>query len=205
MAGIVYMLRNVAMPGIVKIGKTSRTDPTIRISELYTTGVPMPFECVLAVRVEDEQAVERALHVAFGPHRINPRREFFEIECEQAEAILRVVGVEDVTPEINRDNERIPIEERRSAEELKKKRRPRLNFDEMGIPAGATLQAVDSEATAIVVGPHKVALDGDEMSLTEATKIVRGVDYSLPPGPFWYYDGRRLRDIYEDTYGPASG
>lgn len=191
------------MPGIVKLGMTSRVDPTIRISELYTTGVPLPFECVLAVRVEDEQAVERALHTAFGPQRINPKREFFEIECEQAEAILRVVGLEDVTPEVNRDNERIPIEERRSAEELKKKRRPRLNFEEMGIPVGATLQAVDSELTASVAGPHRVIFEGEEMSLSEATKRARDVDYKLPPGPFWYHGGRRLREIYEETYGPA--
>ena len=203
MSGIVYMLKNEAMPGIVKIGKTSRSDPNIRISELYTTGVPLPFECVIAMTVDDEQAVESALHTAFGPSRVNPRREFFEIEAEQAEAVLRLVGLEDVTPAINRDNESIPLEERRSADELRKSRRPRMNFQEMGIPIGAHLQAVDSDLVAVVSSPHRVTVDGTDMSLSEATRLSRGVDYKVQPGPFWYYDGKRLRDIYEETYGPA--
>lgn len=48
MSNIVYVLTNPAMPGIVKIGKTNREDPQVRMSELYTTGVPLPFECAIA-------------------------------------------------------------------------------------------------------------------------------------------------------------
>ena len=42
--GIVYLLTNECMPGIVKIGMTSRADMDNRLKELYTTGVPQPFE-----------------------------------------------------------------------------------------------------------------------------------------------------------------
>ena len=77
--GIVYVLTNPAMPGIVKIGKTTR-GVSARLNELYSTGVPLPFRCAYAARVEDESKVERAFHQAFGPDRINPRREFFDIE-----------------------------------------------------------------------------------------------------------------------------
>ncbi|MFT7387743.1 MAG: hypothetical protein ACI8VC_000984 [Candidatus Endobugula sp.] len=42
-AGIVYVLTNPAMPGIVKIGKTSRDSVDARLNELYSTGVPVPF------------------------------------------------------------------------------------------------------------------------------------------------------------------
>ncbi len=69
MSGIVYLLTNPAMPGIVKIGKTTRDDPAVRMNELYSTGVPVPFECSLAMRVEDENKIEHALHVSFGPIR----------------------------------------------------------------------------------------------------------------------------------------
>ena len=41
--GVVYVLTNPAMPGIVKIGKTSRSDIHARLNELYSTGVPLPF------------------------------------------------------------------------------------------------------------------------------------------------------------------
>ena len=52
--GIVYVLTNPAMPGIVKIGRTTRGSIDVRLNELYSTGVPVPFECAFAGRVVDE-------------------------------------------------------------------------------------------------------------------------------------------------------
>lgn len=43
--GIVYLLTNPVMPGLVKIGMTLRDEIDARMKELYTTGVPLPFEC----------------------------------------------------------------------------------------------------------------------------------------------------------------
>ena len=71
--GIVYVLTNPAMPKLVKIGKTGRGVET-RLNDLYTTGVPLPFECAYAARVEDMDKVEKAFHNAFGPYRVNPRQ-----------------------------------------------------------------------------------------------------------------------------------
>lgn len=56
--GIVYVLTNPVMPGLVKIGKTSRDEVQTRLNELYSTGVPVPFDCASAARVEDESKVE---------------------------------------------------------------------------------------------------------------------------------------------------
>ena len=107
--GIVYVLTNPAMPGMVKIGKTSR-GMSRRLTELYSTGVPLPFECAYAARVEDESKVERAFHQAFGPYRINPRREFFDIEPEQAIALLELMAVENLTPELRTEAEQVDVE-----------------------------------------------------------------------------------------------
>ena len=100
---VVYVLSNPAMPGLVKIGRTSQDDHLDRVSQLYTTGVPVPFEVEYACRVPNPVDVESALHRAFAPQRINPRREFFEIEPDQAIAILRLLNVEDVTEEVKLD------------------------------------------------------------------------------------------------------
>ena len=62
--GIVYVLTNPAMPGMVKIGKTARESVEARLNELYSTGVPLPFECVYAARVVNETEVEQAFHQA---------------------------------------------------------------------------------------------------------------------------------------------
>ena len=52
MVGTVYVLTNPAMPDLVKIGKTTR-DVQLRLADLYTTGVPYPFECEYAAKVTD--------------------------------------------------------------------------------------------------------------------------------------------------------
>ena len=71
MPNIVYALTNPAMPGLVKIGMTDRDDVQRRMSDLYSTGVPLPFECVVARELDDQAAadIEKALHTAFGPNR----------------------------------------------------------------------------------------------------------------------------------------
>jgi hypothetical protein len=78
--GIVYVLTNPAMPGLTKIGMTTQEEITSRLNQLYTTGVPVPFECVYACQVKDCDRVEAAFHLGFGNVRINPKREFFKIE-----------------------------------------------------------------------------------------------------------------------------
>ena len=44
--GIVYALTNPAMPGLVKIGMTSKLEIDQRKNQLYfgSSGVPLPFE-----------------------------------------------------------------------------------------------------------------------------------------------------------------
>lgn len=83
--GIVYVLTNSAMPGLVKIGMTTRESIDTRMKELYSTGVPVPFDCVYAceVKASDCAKIEKALHKAFEPNRINANREFFSIKSEQ--------------------------------------------------------------------------------------------------------------------------
>ncbi len=202
MSGTVYILTNKAMPGLVKIGRTTADDPQVRMDQLYNTSVPVPFNCVLAVRVGDPAKVERNLHKTFGPNRFNPGREFFEIETEQAVAALSLVEGEDVTPNVNETNNSIPEEERSSPKRLQgmRKRRPNLNFQEMGIPPGSVLHPTLGEETATVIDHRKVRFRDQEMSITEATKLRENLSYSAAPSRFWLYEGRNLSDIYEETY-----
>tara|TARA_Y100001970_G_C13931392_1_gene698451 strand:+ start:176 stop:787 length:612 start_codon:yes stop_codon:yes gene_type:complete len=199
MAGIIYLLTNPAMPGLVKIGKTTREDPSLRIGELYSTGVPVPFNCVKAVKVEDEAAIEKALHIAFGPYRINSQREFFEIDELQAKILLDQFSTEDVTPQIQAESDTID-EQSKAASERLSSRRQNMNFEEMSIPIGATLTAVRGDDIAVVVGPKKVTFRGEEMSLTRATRIILELEYSVQPSPHWRFDGELLIDIYNRTY-----
>lgn len=198
--GIVYILTNPAMKGLVKIGMTTRDEVDIRMGELYSTGVPVPFECSFAGRVVDVKAVERTFHIAFGPYRINPNREFFEIEDTQAIELLRVMCIEDVTPSLNSELDKVDEVSRDSGKRMKQKR-PNLNFEEMGIPFGSTLHSNFNHEACETVDAKKVNFRGEVMSLTKATRITLELDYSVQPSPYWIFDGKMLKDIYNDTYG----
>ncbi|MGJ8641784.1 MAG: GIY-YIG nuclease family protein [Luteolibacter sp.] len=197
--GIVYVLTNPAMPGLVKIGKTSRFEVQTRLNELYSTGVPVPFECAYAGRVADETAVERAFHQAFGPYRINPKREFFQIEPEQAIALLRLMTIEDVTPDIREEADKVDVDSKEASKKLSS-RRPNMNFLEMGIPIGSILQFTESDSSVMVAAERKVMLNDEEVSLTRATRILLSYDYNVQPSPYWIFEGKLLRDIYNETY-----
>ena len=197
--GIVYVLTNPAMPGLVKIGKTSRAEVEIRLNELYSTGVPVPFECAYAAKVANMEAVERAFHQAFGPYRINAKREFFQIERDQAIALLKLMAVEDVTPSIVEEANKVDTESKEASKKLQ--RRPNMNYSEMGIPVGSILHFTQGEETVEVVSDRKVRFRGEETSITAATrKLVTDGLYSVAPAPFWTYNGKTLREIYNSTY-----
>ena len=47
--------------------------------------------------------------------------------------------LEDMTPAMQQEAERVDVEAKASAEKLKRSRRQSLNYIEMGIPIGSTL------------------------------------------------------------------
>lgn len=197
--GFVYVLSNPVMPGILKIGRTDAEDVGRRISQLYTTGVPVPFTIEFAAQVADPVAVEDALHRAFAPSRINPSREFFRLEVDQPLAILKLLHVHDDTAKVQSEVTEIDAPSLAAAEQ-QKKRRPNFNFKEMGIPVGSVLQYAHSEATAVVKDERLVEINGEEMYLTAATTALMGTPYAVQPGRHWTFEGRSLADIYEETY-----
>lgn len=82
-SGYVYVLTNSAMPGIVKVGRTTRDVPT-RVTELFQTGVPVPFDVVGSVYSPDCHVLEARAHAALGRHRVDAGREFFRCKPEIA-------------------------------------------------------------------------------------------------------------------------
>lgn len=193
--GYVYLLTNEYMPGIVKIGMTSRSELDSRLNELYTTGVPVPFECVYACKTNMFKELEKALHDAFEPNRVNPNREFFCIKPSQAIAILKLFNAENVTGEVAQEMENdIPQEEQQQI-----KRRSVLRFQDMGIPVGAILQYChDEKEQCEVVDQRKVKYKGENRSLTSVTKELLNCKWAPQPTPHWEFNGKNLSDIYED-------
>ena len=198
--GIVYILTNPAIPNMIKIGMTTAEDVKARMAQLYTTGVPLPFECVYAAKVANHEKVEKALHIAFGPDRVNPKREFFEIEAAQAIAIIKLMELEDVTPKVANERDQVDEVDREAGEAYSRKKRPRFSFGEMQIPVGSELVNVTNGETVTVINDRAVNFRGEETSLTNATRIILDNSYHVAPAPYWTFNGKLLRAIYNETY-----
>ena len=206
MPGVVYVLSNQAMEGLLKIGITE--DLEQRMKDLYNTSVPFRFDCECAIRVDDAESTEKKLHRILKG-RVNLRREFFRLDAEDIIPFLMRLG-EDVTPPPNSPDahgaKMTPAEEkdeRGARRKLQRTRRPLFRFSELGIRPGATLVADHprSDEKCTVVRDGYVKFRGREMTFTNATKRLLGNPTWRPrPARHWRYKGRLLVDIYNETY-----
>ena len=192
--GIVYILTNEAMPGYIKIGRTSGGNPdavTLRMRDLDKTGTPRPFRCEYAAVVDNAAQVERAMHVIFGDRRVRDNREFFEgVTPARARAALGLVEIYDVTPseavapELNADGTIVGE---------KPPRRPPFRFSMAEIHAGAVLRwAYDPSITCEVVDDRQVTYQGSLYRLSGLAQKLLNSDVSVQGTLYWMYDEETL-------------
>lgn len=87
--GWIYILSNPAMlPGLLKIGHTTRS-PEVRAIELAdATGVPAAFVIERAFKVENSERMEAIVHGLLADRRPSPNREFFLVDVASAVAVV---------------------------------------------------------------------------------------------------------------------
>lgn len=196
--GLIYVLTNECMPNLIKIGKTSRHDLKKRMTELYSTGVPAPFECVFAYKVEQERLadVEAGLHSLFDEYRVPSGREFFFVKPNKVEVALRTIGnfqpIDDATQEVQQK-----IDEVVAADE-KRRKNPNMDFFEMGLRVGDTLVFKNDHVVTCSVATNKrVSYNDEEYSLSGLTHQLLGTKYAVQPSPYWLTeDGTLLSTLY---------
>ena len=199
--GIVYVVTNPEMPGLVKIGHTNQKIEQ-RLRDLDKTGVPVPFECVAAWEFEDAAGVEKVLHRAFADRRVRKSREFFRVSPDQPIAILERFGAKDVTPRDDVVDERNAADDRASLKKSRE-RRERFRFDMVGIEPGSNLTSVwDEEVTCTAVDERGVEFGGEVMTLSAAAKRVLGdlgKRWQSVSGPdSWRYEDKTLSAIRDE-------
>ena len=184
-AGIVYILTNEAMPGYIKIGRTDG-DLTVRVRQLDSTGVPLPFEVFYAARVADSVFVERQLHAAFGDRRVRSNREFFTVEPSRVRAALELAGLEEVTP----GREVVETADDRRALEVAKQRRSNFRFSMIGIgPGSVLLSTFDNQIACEVVDDRTVRFREQLTSLSDAARQIsaeKGRGDQARQGPLYW-------------------
>ena len=189
MIEIIYILTNEAMPGYVKIGKTS-TSLEQRIRDLSaSTSVPLPFTCFYACTVENMNFVEHQLHDAFDNNRINPKREFFQIAPERVVAALKLVEIEDVTPK----KDYVDSKEDQKALIQARKRRTDFSFKAADISIGAEIYfSRDESVKAKVIDNRTIEINGEKTSLSLSAQKILGYNYGVAGPDYWMFDGESL-------------
>ena len=188
MPNIVYVLTNPAMPGLVKIGMTDRNDVQQRMNELFTTGVPFPFECIIAKEIEgrDAGAVEDALHKAFGPYRANLSREFFQIDPQQAEVLLQLMPGKDLTPRFDEQLAAVSQEDSAAAAEFKK-RQAQTNEEEFFASCSGSARALYERVLALAklegMQVHWATRSFNLQVVSSGTRLT--VCYGYPPSTYY--------------------
>lgn len=201
MSEIIYVLTNEAMPGYVKIGKTNNNLEQ-RVRELSgSTSVPLPFTVFFACTVDNAIFVEHQLHDAFDNNRVNPRREFFNIDPERVVAALKLAEIEDITPH----HDIVDSAEDQKSLDAAREKRSRFNFDMVDIPLGAELYfSRDENIKATVVGrsgSESIEFNGGRTSLSKAAVNVMHAPSALAGTEYWMYEGETLderRRRYEE-------
>ena len=199
--GVIYILSNPAMPGLVKIGKTTNLDD--RMSSLYSTGVPVPLHCVYAKRVDNYSEVEKKLHLGLRSKRENMNREFFRIAEEEVINFLELIEGVEVTPK----EDKFENDDDKVAYEKSSKIGQRFNFEMVQIPNGSELQFVRDETyTCKVISKSEVEFEDNKHSLSSAGLAIMndklGFNWVSLAGPLnWKFDGETLserRKRYEE-------
>jgi len=201
--GIVYVLTNDAMPGLIKIGITE-TDIEQRMRSLDTTGIPLPFRCHYAIEVSEYEKIERGLHDAFSDHRVRDNREFFKLSPERAVAILKLFDGR----EIKSANTMVDADGKVVEEPRFERRRGKFNFWAVKIPMGAELAFTrDKTKKCTVVGEKHVEYQGEHFSLTALAKKLLGYAATTAiQGPLYFtYKDEILTDLRERIESEANG
>src|SRR3989344_337164 len=201
---IIYILINEAMPGYVKIGRTS-TNLEQRIRDLSaSTSIPIPFTCFYACTVKDAQFVEHQLHDAFDNNRINPKREFFQIAPERVVSALKLAEIENITPK----KDYVEDKDDQEALDDARARRSRFNFSMVKIPPGSELYfSRDESIKAKVIDSRSIEFNGKITSLSTSAQEILGYDYGVAGTDYWMYedetlDERRRRFEEGDEFTP---
>lgn len=190
------------MDNYVKIGQT--TNLTQRLKSLDTTGVPLPFECVYAIEVEDYKEVENLLHQVFADSRIRKSREFFQIGAQRVIAAMKLTGGLDLTP----TTDTVEDDDDQKALDKARTKREAFNFDMVGIPPQTELYFYDEEEiTCTVIDKKQISFQGETTSLSKVAsdifierkrkkgeRISNMSNMSFNGTVFWYLEGESMNE-----------
>ena len=200
MMGIVYILTNDAMPGIIKIGITEDSVEA-RIKSLDNTSLPIPFRFYFAIESKRYKEIEKLAHDTFSAFRIRENREFFKMDPERAVSALKISG----DKEIKLSNKMIDDSGDEIQDKITSPKRTgkRFSFSSINIPIGTELTFTrNPEIKCTVITDDTVEFENSQYSLSGlADKLLRDLGYNwkaVQGSNFFEFNGKTLYQIKKD-------
>lgn len=192
--GVVNVLVNDAFDGYVKIGKTRNLDQRLR--SLDNTSVPLPFRCVYAVEVPNDDEVERLLHQTFADLRIRSSREFFDIDPQRVISAMKLTACRDVTP---KDDIAADEDGLRAIEKTARRPRKVYSLFDADLKVGDIVSYANNSAIeAEVVDGKTIRFEGAEASLSASAVTLLNRDgyrWRTANGwQYWMYQGETIAE-----------
>lgn len=89
--GWVYVITNKAMPGLVKVGYSTK-DPVLRAGELDGTGMPHPYRVAFDALVAQPRDIEQSVHAKL--RHVKEGKEWFRCDVALAVQEIRACALE---------------------------------------------------------------------------------------------------------------
>ncbi len=124
MKGWVYIISNPSMPGLVKVGYSTK-DPELRARELDNTGSPHSYIVEYEMLIEHPFQIEQKAHKELGKCR--EKKEWFRCSCEEAIVAIQRVAKGQIITESFKRADREDAERRREDQEKTESRRKLIN------------------------------------------------------------------------------
>lgn len=216
--GILYFAQNPAFQHLTKIGKTTKED--VRDRKLSGSNVPEDFEYLALLDCEDVDWAEKKVHLQFKDFnhttKTNRSTEFFWSGCIES-AIKYAKDLKGVFDQTEKN--KIKIQEEVKEEEIladvldtdskeerdvKLQNRPRFDFTQMGLEIGSYLILKRDKTKRVKIeNKYEVSFNGEIIPFSALTaKLVGAKPLRVSPmRDYWETeDGRKLMDIYNETY-----
>jgi len=182
-----YIITNISMPGICKVGITN--DIEKRLRDLNKTGLPTRFQVYEKFDLPNAEILEQMILQHFAEDRINRKREFLKIHPER---ICDFVF----------DNKNVKNE---------KESQVKSKFVKLGIEKGAILKfkvgdEIYHSITAEVIDPKSIRpikYKNKQVSLSVAAKDILKEKFdkkwkAVQGTIFWAYKGKTIRELMDN-------
>ena len=181
---IIYVFTNPSYKeGLIKIGRTDKSDPRERAKELFTTGVPTEFEVYYAAKVEKNKNVESKVHELLSEYRYNGQREFFLFSKEKAKLAISISGAEEINFQTFENDNEIKSDEK-------------FDIYKANVPIGSKLVFLKNHKFVCSVHSNNlVNFRGKLLSLSKAAIDTGLINKKDVYGPcFWMYENETLHN-----------